>query len=44
MKVRKEILKMVKEILRDSQKASGISLKTKIMRDKTKYSRKIKHK
>jgi hypothetical protein len=42
--VRKDILKTVKELQRNSQLASGASLKTKVVRDKTKYTRKTKHK
>ena len=35
MKTNKKILKMVKEILRKSQMKSGVSLKTRVIKDKT---------
>ena len=34
---------MVKEILRKSQMKSGVSLKTRVIKDKTVYTRKKKH-
>jgi hypothetical protein len=39
-----DIVKSARELMRDSQLKSGVSLKTRVVRDKRKYTRKAKYK